>query len=78
MYDRAYYEANREHINRQHRENYATNREARNARRRMLYQERRSDILLKQKHDRAPCPLCNLTFRRAYIPIHVSRRHSAP
>ena len=39
------------------------------------YHEKRCDILLKKKQDRAPCPLCNLTFRRVYIPIHVSRRH---
>jgi rubrerythrin len=77
MYDRDYYEANRERINRQHRENYAKHRDARNAKRRVQYHERRCDILLKQKHDRAPCPLCHLTFRRIYLPIHTSRRHPA-
>ena len=76
MYDRDYYQANREHINQQHRENYAKHRDEYNAKRRAQYHERRCDILLKQKQDRAPCPLCNLTFRRVYIPIHVSRRHS--
>ena len=45
------------------------------ATRRAQYQEQRCDILLKQKHDRAPCPLCNLTFRRVYIPRHMARRH---
>ena len=76
MYDRDYYQANREHINQQHQKNYAKHRDAYNAKRRAQYHERRCDILLKQKQDRAPCPLCNLTFRRVYIPIHVSRRHS--
>ena len=75
MYDRVYYEAHREHINQQHRDNYAKHRERRNATRQAQYQEQRCDILLKQKHDRAPCPLCNLTFRRVYIPRHMARRH---
>ena len=75
MYDRDYYQANREHINQQHQKNYAKHRDEYNAKRRAQYHERRCDILLKQKQDRAPCPLCNLTFRRVYIPIHVSRRH---
>ena len=69
------YQANREHINQQHQKNYAKHRDEYNAKRRAQYHERRCDILLKQKQDRAPCPLCNLTFRRVYIPIHVSRRH---
>ena len=76
MYDRDYYQANREHINQQHQKNYAKHRDEHNAKRRAQYHEKRCDILLKQKQDRAPCPLCNLTFRRVYIPIHVSRRHS--
>ena len=71
MYDRDYYQANREHINQQHRENYAKHRDEHNAKRRAQYHEKRCDILLKQKQDRAPCPLCNLTFRRVYIPTHI-------
>ena len=75
MYDRAYHEANRERINQKHRDNYLKHREERNARRRAEYQIQREKILQKQKKDRAPCPLCNLTFRRAYVRQHIALRH---
>jgi hypothetical protein len=75
MYDRAYHEANRERINQKHRENYRKHREERNARRRAEYQLRREKTLQKQKEDRAPCPLCHLTFRRAYVRQHIALRH---
>ena len=48
MYDRDYYQANREHINQQHQKNYAKHRDEYNAKRRAQYHERRCDILLKQ------------------------------
>ena len=32
-------------------------------------------ILQKQKEDRAPCPLCHLTFRRTYVRQHIALRH---
>ena len=75
MYDRAYHEANRERINQKHRENYLKHREERNARRRAEYQLQRETILQKQKEDRAPCPLCHLTFRRTYVLQHIALRH---
>ena len=75
MYDRAYHEANREKINQKHRENYLKHRVERNAQRRAYYQLQRENILQKQKEDRAPCPLCQLTFRRVYVPQHIARRH---
>ena len=76
MYDRRYYETHRERINQKQREQHTLHREARNERRRTQYQQQRSNILLKQQQDRAPCPLCQLTFRRLYIPTHISRRHA--
>ena len=75
MYDRVYHEANRERINQKHRESYLKHREERNARRRAEYQLQRERILQKQKEDRAPCPLCHLTFRRAYVRQHIALRH---
>ena len=78
MYDRAYYEANRERINQNNRECHARHRELRNAKRRAGYAMRREVILEKQKADRMPCPFCRLTFRRVYVPKHVQLRHIQP
>ena len=75
MYDRAYHQTNRERVNRQHREHYMKHREELNARRRAEYQHQRETILKKQKEDRAPCPLCHLTFRRTYVRRHIALRH---
>ena len=75
MYDREYYEANRERINARHRENYAKHRDVWNAKRRSGYLRKRECLLKKQREDRAPCPLCHLTFRRSYVPRHILLRH---
>ncbi len=76
MYNRGYYEANRDRINQRHRDNYTKHRERRNARRREEYQHNRESILQRQKTDRVTCPLCHLTFRRLYVPRHVALRHN--
>ena len=75
MYDREYYEVNRERINARHRENYAKHRDVWNAKRRSGYLRKREGLLKKQREDRAPCPLCHLTCRRSYVTRHVLLRH---
>jgi len=75
VYDADYYESNKPHIRRQYRRYYASNAPRLNAGRRTRYAEAREVRLAKARHDRAPCPLCGLTFRRLYIPKHIELRH---
>ena len=75
-YNKAYYQANRERICLQSRERYMRDREIRNAMRRAKYQVERRRLLDLQKADRTACPLCGLTFRRRYMPRHLSTRHA--
>ena len=70
-YSKKYMDENQELINQKRRDAYAP----RN--RKMEYQKNRLCILEAQKKDRAICPLCNLSFRRLYIPKHIETRHKA-
>ena len=44
-----------------------------NEKRREKYASSREKILKKQKEDREMCPICNLSFRRLYLPKHMQR-----
>ena len=69
-YTKKYMDENRDSINLRRREAYAPRD------RKMEYQKNRVCILEKQKKDRAVCPLCQLSFRRLYIPTHIETRHN--
>lgn len=55
---------------------YVKNRDRVLADKRQKYQQNKETISLKRKMDRVVCPLCpNLTFKRVYLPHHLSKRH---
>lgn len=62
----------REEVNERRRKRYCSET------RRELYQKKREEILESGKADRARCPMCQLDFRRLYIPRHIVTRHKVP
>ena len=68
-YSREYHLKNKDRLNANRRNRYDS--EARKT----DYRENRESILLAKKEDRANCPLCQLDYRRLYIPRHLVTRH---
>ena len=75
MYNKDWYEANRDRINEKRRIQYAEDSNGINEKRRREYIAQREQILQRQREDRKECPLCHLTFRRSYLGRHVATRH---
>ena len=75
MYNKEWYEANRDRINKKRRIQYAEDSNGINEKRRREYIAQREQILQRQREDRKECPLCHLTFRRCYVQKHINTRH---